>query len=166
MAFIIGPTLIGRSNKNPYYIAARSCPVGTIIADGSAIICKASGKAWFVSPVSTQVSSAWANNQYNGTVVGNKCCISEWTTTLNTALSNVVCGYNPTDWFIPSRSQLENPGYSCRNYWTYCNTVYWASCDVSVSYPVAYGVNFSNGTPVNANKASSQCVRAFRCVTY
>ena len=162
----VGQTLIGRSNKNPYYIAARSCPDGTIIAYGSSIICKASKVAWFVAQSSTQISSTWADGYIFrcGIAAGNLCCISEWGI-LDTCLSNVVCGYNPTDWFVPSIGQLFNLGYSCRNYWTYYNSIYWSSTDANSS--VAYGVDFSNGTNfINANKASSRCVRAFRCVTY
>jgi hypothetical protein len=80
MAFIIGNTRKGALVRDPYFFASVCCPVGTTLTDGSKLICKAGGTAWFVAPTSTQLSSQWANGQYNSTNDGNKCCISEWGT--------------------------------------------------------------------------------------
>ena len=154
MGLIIGPTPWWQSNL----VAA--CPVGTTLLDGSRIICKAGGTAWIVAPNCTQVSSTW-----NGTTtdcVGDRCCICAWST-LNTQLIN--CGFNPCDWFVPSLSQLCNPGYCCRSQWdTFSSTIYWSSTECSAA--VAYCVSFINGNTCGGSKAIASCVRAFRCVTY
>jgi hypothetical protein len=135
---------------------------GKILNDGSKIICVGGGAAWIVAPASTQVSSTWAGGQYNSTLVGNKCCISEWSG-LQTALTNA--GFNPSDWFVPSSAQLQNPGYVCRTQWdTFSTTFYWSSTEFNATD--ACGVCFINGITDSTNKANVFCVRAFRCVTY
>jgi hypothetical protein len=57
-----------------------SCPAGTILPDGSALICKAGGTAWIVAPFCTQVSPPLGIT-IQDTVVGNKCCVChDWPT--------------------------------------------------------------------------------------
>ena len=104
-----GNTIIGKLNKDPYFFAARCSAVGATLIDGSRLICKAGGVAWFVAPASTQIGAQWANGQYNSTSVGTKCCISEWGT-LGACLSANVCLYDATQWFVPTIAQLQNPG--------------------------------------------------------
>ena len=150
---IIGPTPWWQSSL------ISTCPVGTTLPDGSRIICKAGGTAWIVAPSCTQVSSTW-----NGTTtdcVGPKPCVSDWPT-LNTALLNN--GFNPCDWFVPSLSQLCNPGYCCRTQWDPSSTCYWSSTEVSSTN--ACVLSFSDGSFTSFTKSGSICVRAFRCVTY
>ena len=150
-----------RTTEGASYFAI-ICPTGTTLPDGSRIICKACGTAWIVAPACTQVSSAWAGGQYNSTLVGNKCCIFEWPG-LQSQLAN--CGFNPSDWFVPSISQLSNPGYICRTQWdTFSATYYWSSTEGSATGGCF--LNFSNGNTYNFNKPNTFCVRAFRCVTY
>jgi hypothetical protein len=73
----------------------------------------------------------WAGGQYNTTQVGNKCCICEWPA-LNTRL--LQCGFNPCDWFVPSISQLNNPGFVCRTQWdTFASASYWSSTEISAT---------------------------------
>ena len=135
---------------------------GKILNDGSKIICVGGGAAWIVAPASTQVLSTWAGGQYNSTLVGNKCCISEWSG-LQTALTNA--GFNPSDWFVPSSAQLQNPGYVCRTQWDpFSATLYWSSTEINATG--AYFVFFNNGSANCSNKSNACCVRAFRCVTY
>jgi hypothetical protein len=156
MGLIIGPTPWWQSNL------VSACPVGTTLPDGSKIICKAGGTAWIVAPNCVQVGSQWAGGQYNSTQVGDKCCICEWPG-LNTRL--LECGFNPCDWFVPSRDQLNNPGYVCRTQWdTFASTRYWSSTEFSVSNACVQ--NFTNGSIYTRTKASTYCVRPFRCVTY
>ena len=155
MGLIIGPTSWWQLNLIP------ACPAGTTLLDGSRIICKSSGIAWIVAPSCTQVSSTW-----NGTttlLVGNKCCVCDWPT-LQTQL--ITCGFNPCDWFVPSLSQLQNPGYVCRTQWDSFSTAacYWASAEVSATN--ACNVCFNTGNTGGTNKVTPNCVRAFRCVTY
>jgi hypothetical protein len=82
-------------------------------------------------PTVTQLDSQWAGGQYNSTQVGDKCCICEWPA-LNTRL--LQCGFNPCDWFVPSISQLNNPGYLCRSNWdTFASTSYWSSTEFNAT---------------------------------
>ena len=156
MGLIIGPTPWWQANL------VSACPVGTTLPDGSRIICKAGGTAWIVAPNCTQVDSQWAGGQYNSTQVGNKCCISEWPELQSRMIS---CGFNPTDWFVPSSAQLNNPGYVCRTQWdTFASALYWSSTEVSSTN--ACGQVFDNGTILSYSKTTTRCVRAFRCVTY
>jgi hypothetical protein len=140
---------------------ARCCAVGSSTRNGARLICKSGGVAWFVAPNSTQVGSQWAGGQYNSTSVGSRCCICEWPD-LNTRL--LQCGFNPSDWFVPSSAQLNNPGYVCRTQWdTFASSYYWSSTEINASF--ACFQNFSTGSP-SGSKTSMFCVRAFRCVTY
>ena len=135
---------------------------GKVLNDGSRIICVGGGAAWIIAPASTQVDSTWAGGQYNSTAVGDKCCISEWSG-LETALSNA--GFTPSDWFVPSISQLQNPGYVCRTNWdSFSADYYWSSTEINATY--ACLVLYSNGIACYSCKTSAYCVRAFRCVTY
>ena len=159
-----GQTLTGRNNKDPYYVVAINSPVGTTVADGSRLICKAGGVAWFVSPPSTYISSQWANGQYNSTAVGDKCCISEWGT-LNACLSANVCNYVATQWFVPSAAQLQNPGYLCRTNWAFtCSGVWWSSTETSSVG--AFDLWSCNGGNYSCAKTNVIGVVSFRCVTY
>ena len=161
MGVTIGPADWWARSAEGIRSLAIACPAGTTLPDGSRIICKSGGgSAWIVAPVSTQVSVTW-----NGTTtdpVGNKPSVSDWPT-LNTALLNN--GFNPCDWFVPSLSQLCNPGYCCRTQWdTFSGGRYWSSTETSAT--IACIVSFDNGTTTSISKACTYPVRAFRCVTY
>jgi hypothetical protein len=156
MGLIIGPTPWWQANL------VSACPEGTYLPDGSTIICKEGGTAWIVAPSCTQVGSQWAGGQYNSTEVGDKCCVYEWSG-LETQLIN--CGFNPGDWFVPSVSQLQNPGYVCRTNWdSFSATNYWSSTEVNAT--CACFVRYTNGSASTSGKAGTFCFRAFRCVTY
>lgn len=132
---------------------------------GGFLFCKSLGIAYIVAPYSTQVCSAWAGGQYNAASVGNKCCVSEWST-LQTALTNA--GLTPSQWFVPSLAQLQS-GYACRSFWGNTNpcwtsAFYWTSTEMNSGN--ACGVYFVNGDGLSNPKTSPACVRAFRCVTY
>ena len=154
MGILIGP--------NPWWQAniVSVCPVGTILPDGSKIICKAGGTAWIVAPANTQVTQTWNNT--TTLLVGNKPCVCDWPT-LNTGLIN--CGFNPGDWFVPSISQLQNPGYVCRTQWdSFSAALYWSSTGFNSGEGCS--VLFTNSNTSCCGKSFSNCVRAFRCVTY
>ena len=165
MGITIGPADWWVSTPDGIDGLAISCPVGTILPDCSALICRAGGVAWIVAPQSTEVSSAWAGGQYNTTLVGDKCCVSEWSSLCSALVS---AGFNPGDWFVPSRSQLENPGYVCRTNWdSFSASCYWSSTEFNdtLAFRVCY-VNNSCPPAGNFSKTCIHCVRAFRCVTY
>jgi hypothetical protein len=137
-----------------------SCPAGTILPDGSALICKAGGTAWIVAPFCTQVGSSWNNS--TTTLVGSKCCVCDWPTLCTQMIS---CGFTPADWFVPCYQLLQNPGYVCRTQWdSFSAAAYWSSTELTAT--TAREVFFLNGNATTLNKTDTRCVRAFRCVTY
>lgn len=139
----------------------RTDGLGATLTDGSTIMCASNGVAILVAPSCTQVGSTWAGGQYNSTAVGDKCCVSEWSG-LQTALTNA--GFTPSDWFVPSLSQLQL-GYQCRTNWdSFSATSYWSSTEISATN--ACYVSYTNGGAGSNGKTFTYCVRAFRCVTY
>jgi hypothetical protein len=115
---------------------------------GGFLICKAGGVAWIVSPYSAEVSRTWTLRTDANT----------------TAQSASGC----TGWFIPTVSQLQNPGYLCRSFWgpspCFSSTFYWSSTEYNAT--IACVVGFTNGDAYGGTKTGTGCVRAFRCVTY
>jgi hypothetical protein len=160
MGITIGPADWWIATPETLVSLIRSCPVGTILPDRSALICKAGGTAWIVAPANTQVSPTW-----NGTtteLVGDKCCVCDWSTLCACLISR---GFNPSDWFVPSIAQLQNPGWVCRTQWDTFSapTCYWSSTELNAISSCS--VNFAGGYALPGGK-SSGCARAFRCVTY
>jgi hypothetical protein len=155
MGLIIGPTPWWQSDL------VEEISEGGVLPDGSRIICKSGGTAWIVAPACTQVSSAW--NGSTNTQVGDQCCVSSWATLCTRLIS---CGFNPCDWFVPSHTQLQNPGYVCRTNWdSIFGNGYWSSTEINVC--AAFCVNLPvNGGASACSKVCGFCVRAFRCVTY
>ena len=154
MAVIFGP-----SKSHSSYINWSTTALGSTVCGGRLFCKSGTGIAWIVAPAATQVGATW--NGSSGSVVGNKPCVSDWSS-LSTALTNG--GLTPSDWFVPSITQLQS-GYACRTYWdSFSSTRYWSSTEFTATY--ACNVNFFNGSANCLNKASTFCVRAFRCVTY
>ena len=164
MAVVAGPTDWWYNSDRYYACFAKSNDVGSTTHDGSRLICKAGGVGWFVAPSSTQVTGQWAEGQYNSTQVGNKCCISEWSS-LETALEGATRHIDSTKWFIPSSAQLNNPGYVCKTNWdSFDAASYWSSTELNATNACLQC--FGNGFIGYSNKTVSRRVRAFRCVTY
>ena len=120
--------------------------------EGGFLICKASPLRWVVSPYSAQVSRDWYNrNDANTTAQSVSGC---------------------TGWFVPTFSQLQNPGFSCRSFWgpSPCYDAplyYWSSTGNPADASVACLVRFTHGHgAAGAPKTDGRPVRAFRCVTY
>jgi hypothetical protein len=116
--------------------------------EGGFLICKASPLRWVVSPYSAEVSRTWHLRDDANT----------------TAQSVSGC----TGWFVPTRPQLQNPGFICRSFWgpapCFSSTRYWSSTETNATQ--ACYVTFNNGNGYNGTKTDSSRVRAFRCVTY
>jgi hypothetical protein len=166
MTIYVGPTnwwwLSSPEAPEPchYKTIARCCVVSSATRDGSRLICKANGVAWFVAPSCTQVSSTW--NGTTNTQVGNMSCICDWPT-LSTRM--ISCGFDINSWFVPSLTQLQNPGYVCRTNWdSFSATRYWSSTEINAT--IACIVSYSCGNACNCSKTIASSVRAFRCVTY
>ena len=115
---------------------------------GGFLICRASPLRWVVSPRSAEVSRSWyCRNDANTTAQSVSGC---------------------TGWFVPTRPQLQNPGYCCRSFWgpspCYSSALYWSSTEHTAN--AACNVTFTNGGAGVSLKTNTFCVRAFRCVTY
>jgi len=116
--------------------------------EGGFLICKASPLRWVVSPYSAEVSRTWyLRNDAN-------------------TRSQQVSGC--TGWFVPTVTQLQNPGYCCRSFWgpspCFSSPGYWSSTETNAT--LACIVLFNTGCAYGINKPYATCVRAFRCVTY
>jgi hypothetical protein len=114
--------------------------------EGGYTICMAGGTVWVVAPNTSEVSRTWY-------------CRDDANTT---AQSTSGC----TGWFVPTFSQLCNPGYICRTYWDSYSHFYLSSEAFSIA---VRGIHFLTGNcnKYNAcNKNLVKCVRSFRCVTY
>ena len=157
-----------------YQRIAGACAVGTGLFDGSSLICKAGGVAWFVAPRSSQIICTRVGG---GETAAVDCAV------LVTGLSG---------WFVPTIGQLENPGYCCRVNWVTCtpgvgvSTNYttrnpntctpgvacaYASTSIGQVFkgPTTYYIqNFADGIIgcYDINDTSCAFYRTFRCVTY
>jgi len=157
MGLVIGP-----SKSHSSYVPPGSPELGSTICGGR-VFCKVgngvNGIAWIVAPAVTEVSATW--NGTTNTLVGNKPCVSDWSS-LSTALTNG--GLTPSDWFVPSITQLYS-GYTCRTYWdSFSSTRYWSSTEFNATF--ACYMHFNVGDDHITFKTNTLCVRAFRCVTY
>jgi hypothetical protein len=114
--------------------------------EGGFLICKASPLRWVVSPYSAEVTRSWV--------------LRDDANTRAQAVSGC------TGWFVPTLTQIQNPGYCCRSFWgpspCYSLTSYWSSTEGTCR------VDFTSGSayPRNPRGPATYCVRAFRCVTY
>ena len=156
MGLVIGPSKSHSSYVPPFNWSTAA--LGSTVC-GGILFCKSLGIAWIVAPAVTEVSATW--NGSSGSVVGNKPCVSDWSS-LSTALTNG--GLTPSQWFVPSITQLQS-GYACRSYWDSFSTVYyWNSTERNATQ--ACFVTFSGGFTNYDGKVNPRRVRAFRCVTY
>lgn len=160
MAIVVGPSDWWVATPDAINALAAACPEGTILPDGSRIICKAGGVAWLVAPSSTEVFQTWNNS--TTTLVGNKCCVSDWPTL---CARLIACNLNPSDWCVPNITNLNNPGYVCRSKWdAFTADEYWTSTEASST--TSCGLYFPNGALTTSFKTQPRYVRAFRRVTY
>lgn len=114
---------------------------------GNFICCGPSTEKWFVSPFCTAVTRNWYSRG-DAVTLADSCVGS--------------CG-----WFIPSTSQFQNPGYSCRTYWdNCCSGAHWTNSP----YPHDPGnrgtlINMSGGGLSDTGMPNSNIrSRAFRCL--
>jgi hypothetical protein len=118
-----------------------------LATNDSRLICKSAGVGWIVAPSITQVSRTWYCRDdalLEAQLFTQTCC---------------------TQWFVPTVTQLQNPGYCCRTFWdSFSSAFYWSSTERNAAYGCA--VCFANGSVSGLQKDTTRCVRAFRCVTY
>jgi hypothetical protein len=141
MAIVFGPTQW--QNQAYQSILVQEASLGDSVGGGY-LICRNGGVAWIVAPNTTEVSRNWSGNN----------------DAITTANANASCG----DWFIPTSSQLVNPGRSCKTYWDYSSAFYWSSTEDSGIFATIIGL--SDNRSYSTHKTSIWCVRAFRCVSY
>lgn len=111
---------------------------------GGFLIARGGSNLWIVSPRCTEVSRSWGSRDDAIT------------------LANTCTSFN--GWFIPSVTQLKNPGYLCRTYWdSFSPTYYWTN---NAFFFCGCVVNFTNGADSCLSTLGTVCARAFRCVTY
>jgi hypothetical protein len=162
MAIVVGPSDWWLATSDAINSLAAACPEGTILPDGSRIICRAGGFAWIIAPSCTEVQQTWNNS--TTTLVGNKCCACDWPTLCSRLIA---CGFNPNDWCVPNITNVSNPGFTCRTKWdTFQNARYWSSTEVSATN--ANDVQFGGGSGGQGDvaKTNSSYVRAMRRITY
>jgi len=158
MALIFGntPTWIGSHPIEGFAfnegIVVSCNPVGTGVGTAcSRIICKSSGVAIIVAPISAEVGRTWY-------------CRDDAVTTAGSITGLTTSAFSSTGWFVPCIGQLQT-GYSCRSFWdSYSSTYYWSSTEINSYY--ACRMLFNNGSTSSNGKTNTFCVRAFRCVTY
>jgi hypothetical protein len=116
-------------------------PVG-----GGNLLCRSGGVYWIVAPAASQINCSWYS--------------------ISSAITTAQQISGRSGWFIPTVSQLQNPGYACRSFWEGgFSGDYW-SCACGPSANTAFFVCCINGQQCAGNRATPRGVRAFRCVTY
>ena len=115
--------------------------------EGGILICCSSNIYWIIAPISTEVCRTWGSRN----------------DALTCAQSNAACG----DWFLPSCSQLKNPGATCITHWDDHNSIYWSTTQFNNHSHYKWSVNIGdNGSTGYMGVNFPRFVRAFRCVSY
>jgi hypothetical protein len=119
---------------------------GDVLEDGSIVVKKENGLALLAAPGSVEVKCRWS---------------IDFTNAFEKLQDN---GFNPSQWFIPTKEQLnlayQNP--EVRKH--FARTDYWSSTEVNAT-SVCFQY-FDNGSIDASAKTYTNCVRPFRCVTY
>jgi len=131
---------------------------------GGNVISKTGGIIWIVAPAATEVSRIW-DDRGDAITTASAYTAAYSSASYASPIQNhpgaVCCGA----WFIPTHTQLLNPGYTCRTNWdSYSNTYYWSESRYNTTSKRV--VSFANGNDSFTVCSATCCVRAFRCVTY
>jgi hypothetical protein len=138
----------GYAGTDTYDFTTEDVPPLGCAYEGGFLICCSSPTRWVVSSYSAEVSRTWyLRNDANTRAQQVSGC---------------------TGWFVPTFTQLQNPGYTCRSFWgpspCFSSNDYWSSSEFNASHGCRVTFNFGGAYPYL--KANTRCVRAFRCVTY
>lgn len=125
-------------------VTIETASVGDTLEDGSIVLKKSDGLALLVAPESTEVEATWSKEF------------------LEVFQKLKEQGFNPSQWFVPTKEQLQLAYEIIPDKFSSAN--YWSSAEYNATF--ACGVSFNNGSSFNCSKAFVYCVRAFRCVTY
>ena len=125
-------------------ITIETASVGDVLEDGSIVLQKSNGLALLVAPSSTEVEATWSK---------------EFAEVFQKLKEQ---GFNPSQWFVPTKEQLQLAYETIPNEFSVAN--YWSSAEVIAT--CAFIVSFIFGNSYRFYKSNPCCVRAFRCVTY
>ncbi len=117
---------------------------GDVLPDGTVVIQKSNGIALLAAPKETEVNCSWSQ---------------EFADTF-TALKDH--GLNPSQWFIPTKEQLNLAYKVAKEHFP--STNYWSSTEINATNACIQ--LFNTGLFATLLKTFTRCVRAFRCVTY
>ncbi len=127
-------------------ITIENASPGDVLEDGSIVVKKENGLALLAAPESVEVNCQWT---------------IDFTNAFEKLQDN---GFNPSQWFIPTKKQLnlayQNP--EVRKH--FASTSYWSSTEINATN--ACSQCFTNGGIYANYKTCPFCVRPFRCVTY
>jgi hypothetical protein len=138
---------IGTGNAiiNTYNFVTQTVPPLGCAYEGGFLICCASPTRWVVSQSSSQISRNWYLR--------------------NDAITTAQQVSGCTGWFVPTISQLQNPGYTCKAFYDAGTSgTHWSSTEYNITH--ACCINLQFGFAARYGKAATMCIRAFRCVTY
>lgn len=127
-----------------------TCPGAGFVDYRGFFICCSGATKWFVAPACAQVNRTWGARN-DGVTFANTCV-------------------GACSWFVPSCTQMQNPGYTCRAYWdSYCTDSYWSTTEYNAG--AAWAINMANGgafyrTQNNFHDTKNYAfrVRAFRTI--
>jgi hypothetical protein len=120
-------------------------PLPPISYEGGFLLSKGGGTALIVAPSNAQVCRTWYLRE-DANTLANTCT-------------------SCTGWFVPTMTQLQNPGYVRRIFWdSFSSTCYWSNTEQTLTF--GCGLHFGFGISFATNKTSYFAVRSFRCVTY
>ncbi len=119
---------------------------GDVLEDESIVVLKSSGLALLAAPKSVEVKCRWS---------------IDFTNAFEKLQDN---GFNPSQWFIPTKEQLNLAYQNPKVRKHFASATYWSSTEVNAT--VACGQSFTNGNVGAGAKAYTGCVRPFRCVVF
>ncbi len=132
-------------------ITIENASPGDVLEDGSIVVLKNSSMALLAAPESVEVRCEWSK---------------DFSSVFEKLKDD---GFNPSQWFIPTKEQLnlayQNP--EVRKH--FAATYYWSSNEVSSTEINATGAcnqRFANGYINTGAKTCTCCVRPFRCVVF
>ena len=126
-------------------------PLGLSIGGGN-IICKSGGVAWIVAPATTEISRSRNGGAFTDSI------------TVAQAVTGCI------GWFVPDCNQVQNPGYTCREYWDEYSLT-WYMSSTSHAGTSTWVFNYSTGSMSTFQGPATglfdvNCVRTFRCIAY
>lgn len=134
-----------------YYFVTKAYGLGDP-GDGGFNICESGGTRWIVAPDS----------------VINVRPATAFPDAINAANTEAACG----DWFIPTLSQLQNPGRECKQYWqTEPTGLYYSNTNTTDNFIQNHGggcmcLNMDNGSTATCFVSNTAHVAPFRCLSY